>query len=57
MNDAEHDYYAALEQLFTDIKDMIYGERLTQADVPDDWYALVVRVGACEEAKERVDNA
>ena len=47
MTNHEQNYLSELERLWDMLSDMIEGGRLTAADVPDDYQALVAKLAEC----------
>lgn len=49
-------YIKQLEALWDMVSDMVEGGRLTEADIPDDYDALVRKMGECEAARAPKDG-
>ena len=45
------EYIKVLERLWDDVSDMVEGGRITEADIPDDYEALVFRMLQCGDAQ------
>lgn len=54
----EHEiaYINALEHLWDMLSDMIEGGRLDEADIPDDYIALVNQTQRCESARTKTEE-
>ena len=56
MSDDVLDYVSALENLWDIVSDMVESGRLTEADIPDDYSALVERMASLEPLHHRFDS-